>query len=201
DVAPFNRLTSAGTMPVPRVSGATMKRREFVTFLGGAAVFCSGIARAQQPDRLRFIGVLQGLAADDPAGEIRFTAFHDELQRLGWTDGRNLRIERRWGEGNADLMRREAIDMVALSPDVIMTTGGDATERVLQATRAIPVVFAVVPDPVGSGLVKRLSRPGGNATGFMQFEYSLTGKWLELLKQIAPGVSRAAIFRDPAIAP
>jgi ABC-type uncharacterized transport system substrate-binding protein len=185
----------------PEASGETMKRREFVTFLGGAAVLWAGIARAQQPDRTRVIGMFQGLAASDPAGKIRYAAFQQELQRLGWTDGHNVRIERRWGDGNADHMRQQAIELVALSPDVIVTTGGDATERVLQATRTVPVVFTVVPDPVGSGLVKRLSRPGGNATGFMQFEYSLTGKWLELLKQIAPSVSRAAIFRDPAIAP
>jgi putative ABC transport system substrate-binding protein len=145
--------------------------------------------------------MFQGLAAGDPTGKIRYAAFQQELQQLGWTDGHNVRIERRWGEGNADLMRRQAIELVALSPDVIVTTGGDATERVLRATRTVPVVFTVVPDPVGSGLVKRLSRPGGNATGFMQFEYSLSGKWLELLKQIAPSVGRAAIFRDPDIAP
>lgn len=179
-----------------------MKRREVVRFLGGAAALWAGMARAQQPDRTRVIGVFQGLAAGDPRGKIRYAAFQQELQQLGWTDGRNVRFERRWwGEGNAELMRQQAKELVALSPDVIVTTGGDATERVLQATRTVPVVFTVVPDPVGSGLVKRLSRPGGNATGFMQFEYGLTGKWLELLKQIAPSVSRAAVFRDPAIAP
>jgi len=178
-----------------------MKRREVVTLLGGAAVLWAGIARAQQPARTPVIGVFQGLGANDPEGKVRYAAFQQELQQLGWTDGSNVRIERRWGEGNADLMRRHAMELVALSPDVIMTTGGDATERVLQATRTVPVVFTIVPDPVGSGLVKRLSRPGGNATGFMQFEYSLSGKWLELLKQIAPTVDRAAIFRDPAIAP
>jgi ABC-type uncharacterized transport system substrate-binding protein len=178
-----------------------MRRREFVTFLGGAAVLWAGIARSQQPAPMRVIGVFQGLRADDPEGKVRYAAFQQELQRLGWTDGRNVRIERRWGEGNADLMRRHATELVALSPDVIVTTGGDTTERVLQVTHTVPVVFTIVPDPVGSGLVKRLSRPGGNATGFMQFEYSLSGKWLELLKQIAPTVNRAAIFRDSAIAP
>jgi len=183
------------------VSGATMKRREFITFLGGAAVLWARVARAQQPGRMPVIGMLQGLAVNDPDGKVRYTAFQKALQQLGWTDGHNVRIERRWGEGNADVMRRQAIELAALSPDVIVTTGGDATERVLQATRTVPVVFAVVPDPVGSGLVKRLSRPGGNATGFMQFEYSLSGKWLELLKQIAPTVTRAAIFRDATIAP
>ena len=176
-----------------------MRRREFVTFLVGAAGLWAGIARGQQPDRMRVIGVLQGLAANDPEGNVRYAAFQQELQQLGWTDGHNVRIDRRWGEGNVDVMRRQAAELVALSPDVILTTGGDATERVLQATRTVPVVFAVVPDPVGAGLVKRLSRPGGNATGFMQFEYNLSGKWLELLKQIAPSVNRAAVFRDPTI--
>jgi putative tryptophan/tyrosine transport system substrate-binding protein len=173
-----------------------MRRRKFVTFLGAAGLWAS-IARGQQPDRMRVIGVLVGLAASDPEGKVRYAAFQQALQQLGWTDGQNVRIDSRWGEGNADLIRRHAAELVALSPDVILTTGGDATERVLQATRSVPVVFTVVPDPVGAGLVKRLSRPGGNATGFMQFEYNLSGKWLELLKQIAPGVKRAAVFRDP----
>ena len=176
-----------------------MRRREFITFLGGAVALGAGTARGQQPDRMRLIGVLQGLAASDPEGKVRFAAFQQGLQQLGWTNGHNVRFDRRWGEGNADVIRRQAAELVALAPDVILTTGGDATERVLQATRTVPIVFTVVPDPVGAGLVKRLSRPGGNATGFMQFEYSLSGKWLELLKQIAPSVNRAAVFRDPAI--
>jgi putative ABC transport system substrate-binding protein len=180
------------------VLGAAMRRREFITFVGAAAVWAVN-ARAQQPERMRLIGVLQGLSANDPEAEDRFSEFQKELQQLGWTAGRNVRLDRRWGEGNSDTMRREAAELVALSPDVILTTGGDATERVLQATRTVPVVFTVVPDPVGAGLVKRLSRPGGNATGFMQLEYSLSGKWLELLKQIAPNVNRAAVFRDPGI--
>jgi putative ABC transport system substrate-binding protein len=180
------------------VLGAAMRRREFITFVGAAAVWAVN-ARAQQPERMRLIGVLQGLSANDPEAEDRFSEFQKELQQLGWTAGRNVRLDRRWGEGNSDTMRRQATELVALSPDVILTTGGDATERVLQATRTVPVVFTVVPDPVGAGLVKRLSRPGGNATGFMQLEYSLSGKWLELLKQIAPNVNRAAVFRDPGI--
>jgi putative ABC transport system substrate-binding protein len=175
-----------------------MRRREFITFVGAAAVWAVN-ARAEQAERMRLIGVLQGLSANDPEAEGRFSEFQKELQRLGWTAGRNVRLDRRWGEGNSDTMRRQAAELVALSPDVILTTGGDATERVLQATRTVPVVFTVVPDPVGAGLVKRLSRPGGNATGFMQLEYSLSGKWLELLKQIAPNVNRAAVFRDPGI--
>jgi putative ABC transport system substrate-binding protein len=177
-----------------------MRRREFIALLGRAAAAAWPLAaQAQQPERMRLIGVFQGLAANDPEGKVRYAAFQQGLQQLGWIDGHNVRIDRRWGEGKADLMRRQAAELVALTPDVILTTGGDATERVLQATRTVPVVFAIVPDPVGAGLVKRLSRPGGNATGFMQFEYSLSGKWLELLKQIAPSVNRAAVFRDPAI--
>jgi putative ABC transport system substrate-binding protein len=175
-----------------------MNRREFMVGLGGAVTW-PVLARAQQPDRMRLIGVLQGLAAEDPNGRVRAAAFKKGLQELGWTDGSNVRFDNRWGEGNADVMRRQAAELVALAPNVILTTGGQATERMLQATRTIPIVFVIVPDPVGAGLVARLSRPGGNATGFMQFEYSLSGKWLELLKQVAPGVTRAAVLRDPAI--
>jgi putative tryptophan/tyrosine transport system substrate-binding protein len=176
-----------------------MRRREFITFLGGAAATWPFAARAQQPIRIRLIGVLQGFSADDAQGKVRFAVFQRELQQLGWTDGHNVRFDHRWGEGKADVMRRQVAELVALAPDVILTTGGQATELMLKATRTLPVVFAIVPDPVGSGLVARLSRPGGNATGFMQFEYSLSGKWLELLKQIAPGVTRAAVLRDPTV--
>jgi len=176
-----------------------MKRREFITLFGCAAATWPFAARAQQPNRMRLIGVLQGLTADDAQGKVRFAAFQQELQQLGWTDGHNVRFNHRWGGGNADVMRRQAEELLALAPDVILTTGGHATELMLKATRTVPVVFTVVPDPVGSGLVARLSRPDGNATGFMQFEYSLSGKWLELLKQIAPGVTRAAVLRDPTV--
>ena len=179
--------------------GLLMKRREFITLFGGAAATWPFAARAQQPNRMRLIGVLQGLTADDAQGKVRFAAFQQALQQLGWTDGQNVRFNHRWGEGNADVTRRQAAELLALAPDVILTTGGQATEVMLKATRTVPVVFTVVPDPVGSGLVARLSRPGGNATGFMQFEYSLRGKWLELLKQIAPGVTRAAVLRDPTV--
>ena len=175
-----------------------MKRRTFIAALGGAVAWPFA-ALAQQPDRMRLVGVFQGLAAEDPAGRVRAAAFTKGLQELGWIDGGNVRFDNRWGEGNADVMRRQVAELVALAPDVILTTGGQATERMLQATRTIPIVFVIVPDPVGAGLVARLSRPGGNATGFMQFEYSLSGKWLELLKQVAPGVTRAAVLRDPAI--
>ncbi len=175
-----------------------LRRREFLGAIGGGLVTWPFAARAQQPNRMRLIGVLQG-TADDAQAKVRFSAFQQELQQLGWTDGHNVRFNHRWGEGNADVMRRQAAELVALAPDVILTTGGHATELMLKATRTVPVVFTVVPDPVGSGLVARLSRPGGNATGFMQFEYSLSGKWLELLKQIAPGVTRAAVLRDPTV--
>ena len=120
------------------------------------------------------------------------------LPQLGWTDGRNVRIDYRWGEGNADDIRKHAAELVALAPDVILAPGGPTVEPLLQATRTVPIVFVIVPDPVGAGFVDSLSRPGGNATGFMQFEYSLSAKWLELLKEIAPGVTRAAVLRDPA---
>jgi putative ABC transport system substrate-binding protein len=125
--------------------------------------------------------------------------FTKELEQLGWSDGRNIRIDYRWGGGDPEIIRRQAAELVALAPDVILATGGPAMERMLQVTRSIPIVFAVVPDPVGSGFVARLSRPGGNATGFMQFEYGLSGKWLELLKQLVPGVTQAAVLRDPRI--
>jgi putative tryptophan/tyrosine transport system substrate-binding protein len=176
-----------------------MQRREFITLLGGAAAAWPLTVRAQQPERMRRIGVLSGAGADDREAQARRAVFIQGLQVLGWIDGRNVRIDYRWGGGDADLMRQQAAEIVALAPDVIVSAGGGATERMLQATRTIPIVFTVVPDPVGSGFVARLSRPGGNATGFMQFEYSLSGKWLELLKQIAPSVTRAAILRDPAV--
>jgi len=177
-----------------------MRRRDFIAFLSGAAASSPfAAARAQQPIPVRLIGVLQGLSADDAEGKVRFAAFQKELQQLNWTDGHNIRFNRRWGEGNADITRQRAAELVALAPDVILTTGGQATEQMLKTTRTLPVVFTVVPDPVGSGLVARLSRPGGNATGFMQFEYGLSGKWLELLKQIAPGVTRAAVLRDATV--
>ena len=152
---------------------------------------------AQQPERVRRIGVLSGATKDTPDLQVRLAAFQQVLQQLGWTDGRNVRIDYRWGAGSADNIRRYAAELVALAPDVILATG-PTVEQVLQATRTVPIVFVIAADPVGSGFVDSLSRPGGNATGFMQFEYSLAGKWLELLKQIAPGVTRAAVLRDPA---
>src|SRR5215467_2479169 len=174
-----------------------MRRREFITLFVGATTW-PFVAHAQQPEGMRLIGVLQGVRADDLEGKARFAAFQQELQQFGWIVGRNVRIDHRYGEGNADVVRREVAELAALAPDVILTTGSQATEQMIQATRTIPIVFTVVADPVGAGMVARVSRPGGNATGFMQFEYSLSGKWLELLKQIAPGVNRVAVLRDSA---
>jgi putative tryptophan/tyrosine transport system substrate-binding protein len=176
-----------------------MKRREFITLLSGAAVAWPLAARAQQSDRVRRIGVLMNGAAHDPDAQTSIAAFVQAMQQLGWTDGRNVRIEYRWGEGNASNIRKYAAELAMLAPDVIFSTGTAGMRPLLQATRTVPIVFAQVADPVGAGFVDSLSRPGGNVTGFMQFEYSLSGKWLELLKQIAPGVTRAAVIRDPDI--
>jgi putative ABC transport system substrate-binding protein len=175
-----------------------MRRRELLGVLGSAVAWPL-VARAQQPERMRRIGVLTGIAADDPEAQARQAAFVQGLAQLGWTDGRNVRIDARWTAGNAANTRKYAAELVALAPDVILVGGGASIGELLRATRSVPIVFAFVPDPVGSGFVDSLSRPGGNATGFMQFEYSLCGKWLELLKEIAPGVTRAAILWDPAI--
>jgi ABC-type uncharacterized transport system substrate-binding protein len=174
-----------------------MRRREFIALLGGAAVAWPLAARAQQPERMRRIGVLMNLAADDPEGQARLTAFLQRLQQLGWTDGRNLRIDYRWGTGDADRYGRYAAELVALAPDVILAPIAAVVVALRRATRAVPIVFVQVTDPVGAGLVESLARPGGNATGFMNYEYGLSGKWLELLKQIAPRVTRAAVLRDP----
>jgi putative ABC transport system substrate-binding protein len=176
-----------------------VRRREFITLLGGAAAAWPLAARAQQLDRMRRIGVLMSLAADDPEGQARMAAFLQGLQQLGWTDGRNMRIDSRWAEGNADDVRKYAAELVAFAPDVILSPGSFTVGPMLQATRSVPIVFVHVPDPIGAGFVDSLARPGGNATGFTQFEYSTSGKWLELLKEIAPGVTRAAVVRDPAI--
>src|SRR5258705_1501151 len=181
----------------PRRRGDRVKRRAFITLLGGAAATWPLAARAQQPERMRRIGVLMHLAADDLEGQARFAAFLQGLQRLGWTDGRNLRIDTRWGANDAD-RRRYAGELVALAPDVILASATPATLALQQATRTMPIVFANVADPVGAGIVESLSRPGGNVTGFAMFEYSLSVKWLELLKEIAPRVTRAAVILDAA---
>ena len=174
-----------------------MRRREFIKGIVGSATAWPLAAQAQQADRMRRIGVLMSGAADDPVGQAEAKAFQQGLQQLGWTDGRNVRIDYRWAAGTVENSRKYAVELVALAPDVILAVGG-ATGPVLQATRTVPIVFTVTSDPVGSGFVNSLSRPGGNATGFMLFEYSLSAKWVELLKQIAPGVTRAAVLRDPA---
>ena len=173
-----------------------MKRRAFILALGGAAVWPL-VARAQQPERMRRIGVLHLQAADDPEQQARIAAFRQGLQQFGWIDGRNLRIDFRWSAGSAADARKYASELVALSPDVILTSGAGAVAPLLQATRSVPIVFVLVADPVGAGIVDSLARPGGTVTGFTSFEYSFGGKWLELLKEIAPSVTRAAVIRDP----
>jgi putative ABC transport system substrate-binding protein len=175
-----------------------MLRREFITLASGAAATWPLTAHAQQPDRIRRIGAFAGIE-DDAEGQARFAAFLQALRQLGWTDGRNVRIDYRWGGGNADNIRKHAAELAALAPDVILAAGAAVVGPLLQATRTVPIVFVIVPDPVGAGFVDSLARPGGNATGLTSFEYSISAKWLELLKQIAPGVTRAAVLRDPAI--
>ena len=175
-----------------------MRRREFITLLGGAAGAWPHAARAQQAERMRRIGMVSGIM-DEAGTRARYTAFFNELARLGWMEGQNLRVDYRWGEGSASKIRENAVELAALAPDVIVATGGATLGFLLESTRSVPIVFTLVPDPVGSGFVDSLSRPGGNATGFEQFEYGVSGKWLQLLKEIAPGVKRAAIFWDPKL--
>jgi putative ABC transport system substrate-binding protein len=176
-----------------------MRRREFIMLLGGSVAAWPLVAWAQQPERMRHIGVLIGNAADDAESQARTEAFAQGLAQLGWVDGRNVRIDTRWA--TADDIRRHAAELAELAPDVILAATGTLTVApLLQATRTVPIVFVLVIDPVGAGFVASLARPGGNATGFTIFEYGMSGKWLELLKEIAPGVTRAAVLRDPAIA-
>ena len=174
-----------------------MRRREFISLLCAAASR-PRTAWAQQGESLRRIGVLMNRTADDPSGQGSLAAFQQALQQSGWGEGRNVRIETRWGENNADLVRKYAAELVALVPDVILAVGTLGTMALQNLTRTLPIVFVNVTDPVGAGLVNTLPQPGGNVTGFMLFEYSSSGKWLELLKQIAPNVTRAAVLRDPA---
>jgi putative tryptophan/tyrosine transport system substrate-binding protein len=176
-----------------------VKRRDFITLIGGAAAWPLA-ARAQQPERMRRVGVLMHLAADDPEGQARIAAFTQGLQELRWTIGRNVRIDYRWAAGDAERGRKYAAELVALAPDVILAAGGAVVAPLLQASRTVPIVFAQTPDPVGAGFVASLARPGGNATGFTIFEFGMGGKWLELLKEIAPRVTRAAVLRDAALA-
>jgi ABC-type uncharacterized transport system substrate-binding protein len=176
-----------------------MRRREFITLLGSAVAAWPRAAGAQQSERMRRIGVLMNLAADDAEGQARIAAFRQGLQQLGWTDGGNVRIDYRWAAGDAGRFQRYAEELLALAPDVILASAAPSVQALQRATRTVPIVFANVGDPVASGFVQSLARPGGNATGFMQFEFSLSGKWLELLKQVAPDVTRAAVLRDPEV--
>jgi ABC-type uncharacterized transport system substrate-binding protein len=177
-----------------------MKRREFITLLGGAAAAWPLVAGAQQSERVRRVGVLVGTTADDPIGQARIRAFQQGLQQLGWTPEVNVQIVSRWaGVGDAEHYRRYAAELVALAPDVILASSGAVVGPLRRITRTMPIVFTETSDPVGAGFIESLARPGGNITGFLSFEYSLSAKWLELLKEIAPGVTVVGVLRDPAI--
>jgi putative ABC transport system substrate-binding protein len=178
-----------------------IRRREFITLLGGVAAAWPLAARAQQGERMRRIGVLMNLAADDPEGQARIVAFVQGLQQSGWTDGHNVRIDTRWAAGDAARFQRYAEELLALAPDVILASATPSVQALQHATRTVPIVFANVGDPVGMGLVASLARPGGNTTGFSFFEFGFGAKWLELLKEIAPGVTRVAVLRDLTIGP
>jgi putative ABC transport system substrate-binding protein len=175
-----------------------MRRREFIAGIGAAAAWPSA-THAQQPVRIKRVGVLMNLAADDPEAQRRMAAFSQALRQFDWNDGRNAQIEYRWGSGDTALFRKYAAELVAMAPDVILATGTPVMDALQQATRTVPVVFVTVIDPVGAGFVDSLARPGGNATGFTLFEFGMSGKWLELLKEIAPGLKRVAVLRDAAI--
>jgi ABC-type uncharacterized transport system substrate-binding protein len=176
-----------------------MRRRTFITLVGGAAAAWPLAARAQQPERMRRIGVLMNLATDDPEGQARFAAFLLGLRELGWSDGRNVRIDTRWAAGDTERFRSYATELVALAPDVVLAASTPGVTAVQQATRTVPIVFVTVFDPVSAGFVSNLARPGGNTTGFALSEYGTSAKWLELLKQIAPGVTRVAVIWDPTL--
>jgi putative ABC transport system substrate-binding protein len=173
-----------------------MKRRTFIRLLSGAAAAWPLPLRAQQ--RVRRVGVLMNLAADDVIAQARLKVFVQGLRDLGWAEGRNVQIDTRWGAGDADLFRKYAAELVALAPDTILAASGATMPALMQATKTVPIVFVLVPDPIGSGFVASLARPGGNATGFSLHEFGTSGKWLEVLKEIAPDVTRAAVLRDPA---
>ena len=174
-------------------------RRDFITLLGGAAAWPLA-SSAQQRERARRIGVLMSTGAGGSEVEARVAAFLGGLQQLGWTDGRNARIETRWGGGDAEQIRKHVAALVAFEPDVILAVGTQTAGPLLEATRIIPIVFVQVADPVGAGFVESLARPAGNATGFANFEYGISSKWLELLKEIAPRLTRVAVLRDPSVA-
>ncbi len=173
-----------------------MKRREFITLIGGAAAGWPLAARAQQGERVRRVGVLMNLPADDQEAQLYLAAFQQGMQELGWSVGRNLRIDHRWGPGNREQYRQKAAELVALAPDVVLAAGRATVDAVQQVSRSVPVVLAQSIDPVGAGIVMSLARPGGNVTGFTQFEYSLSGKWLELLRELSPGLTRVGVLRD-----
>jgi putative ABC transport system substrate-binding protein len=175
------------------------RRREFITLVGGAAAAWPLAARAQQSRRMRRVAALMPYTANDPQSQNRNAAFLQGLQQLGWIVGENLQIDYRWSEGNEDDTRKFAAELVALAPDVIFTSGSAGIGPLRRATRTVPIVFVLVPDPVGAGFVDSLARPGGNITGFTQFDYGIGAKWLEVLKEIAPNTTRAAVIRDPAI--
>lgn len=174
-----------------------MRRREFIAALGGVAVTWPSTLRAQRTEPVRRFGVLMNTTEDNPEGQARMAALLEELRVLGWIHGRNVQVDVRWGSGNSQLYRKYATELVALAPDVLLGAGGPITQALQQATATVPILFAIIPDAVGAGYVESLARPGGNTTGFVQLEYSICGKWLELLKQIAPKVARVAVLRDP----
>jgi putative ABC transport system substrate-binding protein len=176
-----------------------MRRRDFIAMAGSAAVSWPVAAHAQQGERLRRVAVLEPIEKDTPSAQARYAAFLRAFEQLGWTDGRNVQIVARWS-GNGVKLRKYADELVALAPDVILAGGGTGAEVMLKVAHSIPIVFAIVPDPVGAGFVERMSRPGGNATGFVMFEYNLCGKWLDLVREIAPSVKHAAVLRDPGFA-
>lgn len=175
-----------------------MKRREFIAAIGSAVAMPFAV-RAQQSERVRRIGVLMPLGKDNPEAQARIAAFLQELQRLGWTDGRNLQVEYRWDTGDPNFHSKSAAELVTLSPDVILATATPAVAALQQATRTVPIVFAQVADPVSAGFVVSLAKPGGNMTGFTNIDYEISAKWLELLKEIAPHVTRVGVIRDPTI--
>src|SRR5215467_12654601 len=187
-------------MPCPQASGEAMRRREFIKVIAGSTAAWPLTARAQQPEKVRRVGVLMAITADDAEAQARIAAFVRGLQQLGWTVGKNVQVDYRLAGIDADNLRKYAAELVALAPDVILAQSSPAIAPLLQATRTVPIVFTLIADPVGAGYVDSLSHPGGNATGFTVFEYSIAGKWLELLKEIAPRVTRVAVLREAAVA-
>src|SRR6266536_2853546 len=197
---PLGDMAAVGSMLSDPPRRTCMRRREFITLLGGTVLAWPLDARAQQPDQKRQIGVLMNIAVSDPEGQSRVAAFRQGLQELGWNEGRNVRIDYRWDANDAVRSRGYAVELIAFAPDVILAAASPVVAALQEATRTLPIVFATVIAPVGAGFVESLARPGGNTTGFTLFEYSMSGKWLELLKEIAPRVKRVAVLRDPGIA-